>query len=375
MLRDNDLAKWVYKEHTRVKHALLEKYLRAWMPILGSWNPRIAYFDGFAGRGEYEDGAPGSPILTMRLADELAPRLRGISLRFVERDPENYENLKKAVESELARLAHPEKISVHHTRGDFDETARALLDFAEENGTSLVPSFFFIDPFGFTGVPLQTVGRILATEKTEVFFTFMLRDVSRFLELEQLADQMSGLFGGDCWQEVATRPDRERALVELYRTQLHERANAKYSLHFKVCESDSTATLYYLIHANNNLKGHQIMKWVMFNQGVNGAFAYLGRNDLSERTQTRLFDVNDAGQIRPFLLDRLRGRTLTFDEVQEVICHPWHAEPPFLETHYRTELKAMEKEGLIRVARVTSKTPRGLQGADSITFTDSGTTT
>ena len=56
MLRDNHPDKWVCREHTRVKHLLLEKYLKAWMPILGRWNPAIAYFDGFAGRGEYDDG-------------------------------------------------------------------------------------------------------------------------------------------------------------------------------------------------------------------------------------------------------------------------------------------------------------------------------
>lgn len=52
MLKDSAPEKWEYKEHTRVKHILLTKYLSAWIPILGKWNQRICYFDGFAGRGE-----------------------------------------------------------------------------------------------------------------------------------------------------------------------------------------------------------------------------------------------------------------------------------------------------------------------------------
>ena len=73
-MRDRDSApeKWEYREHTRVKHILLEKYLAAWVPILGKWNPKICYFDGFAGRGEYADGSLGSPIIALRTADVLA---------------------------------------------------------------------------------------------------------------------------------------------------------------------------------------------------------------------------------------------------------------------------------------------------------------
>ncbi len=368
MLRDNHPDKWGYKEHTRVKHELLEKYLRAWIPILGKRNPTIAYFDGFAGRGEYADGSPGSPILAMRLADELAPRFGKIVLRFVERHPENFGNLRQAVERERARLSHGRRIEVQLACGDFDETTRALLDFVEDNKASLVPSFFFLDPFGFKGVPLQTVGRILASTRTEVFFTFMLRDVNRFLELPQLADLMSLLFGGDCWRDVASHPDRERALVELYRKQLHEQANARFSLHFKVCESDSTATFYHLVHANSSFMGHQIMKGVMFNQGVEGTFAYLGRNDLAERSQTKLFDVNDPAEMKALLLARFAGQTLAFDDIMEAMCHPWNEEPPFIEKHYREVVKQLVKDGLASVTPVTSKTGRGLQKMDRVSF-------
>lgn len=367
MLQDNDLAKWVYKKHTRVKHALLEKYLLAWMPILGSRYPWVTYFDGFAGRGVYEDGSPGSPVLAMQLADKLAPRLQRVTLRFVERNPENYENLRAAVETELSRLTYPEKVSVHHTQGDFDEAACAFLDQAEARGASQAPSFFFIDPFGFTGVPLETVGRILSVPKTEVFFTFMLRDINRFLELGQLVDQMNVLFGGGCWRDVVSHADRERALVELYRRQLHEQANATYSLHFKVCESDSTATLYYLIHANNNFKGHQIMKGVMLNQGVNGEFAYLGKNDLSERTQMLLFDPNDTSALAGELLRRFAGQTLTFDGIMEAMCHPWNLEPPFIERHYRQVIKSMASDGSLCIRRVSSKRS-GLKENDLVVF-------
>ena len=120
MLRDNDPQKWVCQEHTRVKHELLEKYLSAWIPILGRWNPRIAYFDGFAGRGIYEDGTPGSPVIALRLADRLAAKFGTIILRFVELDEDNFADLQAVVQRELQGLSNRHKIDVQWTRRDFE---------------------------------------------------------------------------------------------------------------------------------------------------------------------------------------------------------------------------------------------------------------
>jgi len=73
-MKDSAPEKWEYREHTRVKHILLEKYLDVWIPILGRYNPRICYFDGFAGRGEYIDKRTrqtilGSPLIALKVAD------------------------------------------------------------------------------------------------------------------------------------------------------------------------------------------------------------------------------------------------------------------------------------------------------------------
>ena len=72
---DSANEKWVRKENTAVKHEILKKYLTPWTQILASGFDRIHYFDGFAGRGRYEDGEPGSPVLAMRAADKNAQDL------------------------------------------------------------------------------------------------------------------------------------------------------------------------------------------------------------------------------------------------------------------------------------------------------------
>jgi three-Cys-motif partner protein len=91
MTKDSDPEKWIYKEHARVKHILLEKYLAAWIPILGKYNPKICYFDGFAGRGEYIDEntgkvlAIGSQVIALRVADEKVDYFGKLSCIFIEK--------------------------------------------------------------------------------------------------------------------------------------------------------------------------------------------------------------------------------------------------------------------------------------------------
>jgi hypothetical protein len=49
----------------------------------------------------------------------------------------------------------------------------------------LVPSFFFVDPFGFSG-----------------FFTFMTRDINRFLGLPQVEIHLDVLYTTPEWREI-----------------------------------------------------------------------------------------------------------------------------------------------------------------------------
>ena len=374
MTKDSAPEKWEYQEHTRVKHILLEKYLAAWIPILGKWYSRIYYFDGFAGRGQYSDGTLGSPIIALRVANDLLKRCEEKRRRpyfgeflciAVEKDQGNFKNLQDVVALEKERVAFRNKIQVEPKNEEFASVAGRLL---QEISTKVVPLFFFIDPFGFTGVPFTMVKNILSKPKTEVFFTFMVRDMARFIEHPHLRNTFTDLFGTEEWRDLIQIRNREKALIELYRKQLHETARLEYSCHFRVCESERLRTLYYLIHATNSFDGHSIMKGIMFNQSALGDFAYLGPQDISARSQLRLFNVHNTQELKEYLLWKFNGQSLSYDEIQEKACHPWYSEPPYIDKHFREALKELEKENKVKVQRVTSKTPRGLSGNDRIAF-------
>ena len=112
MLKDSAPKRWKYREHTKVKHILLKKYLASWVPILGKWNPRICYFDGFAGRGEYSDGNLGSPLIALEVVDRLSHYFGKLTCFFIEKDLQNFKNLERVLEREKPKIQNWQKIKI-----------------------------------------------------------------------------------------------------------------------------------------------------------------------------------------------------------------------------------------------------------------------
>jgi hypothetical protein len=57
------------------------------------------------------------------------------------------------------------------------------------------------------------------------------------------------------------------------------------------------------------------------------------------------------------------GKEIEFDRLRE---ETWDL--PFIEKHYRSVVKQLEKEGRVTITRVSSKTNRGLGGRDLVRF-------
>ena len=81
-------ASWDIKPHTEAKHAILKRYLQAWVPILTQGNfPEILYVDGFAGPGRYSKGEDGSPIIALKEALKFKDKIKSkITFLFIEKN-------------------------------------------------------------------------------------------------------------------------------------------------------------------------------------------------------------------------------------------------------------------------------------------------
>lgn len=363
MTRDSDPDRWILKEHTKVKHELLQKYLGGWLPILGSRHKKLLLFDGFAGRGEYSDGSGGSPAIVLRKADELisAGRVSEVVCAFVEKDPDNFANLQDVLDQ--IKPQYPGVTVMGPKNDSFEEV---VSDVIEKTQGRVIPSFWFIDPFGFTGMAFDTVRQIMSLKRSEVFVTLMLRDIGRFLSHPDLESTFDRLYGTRQWREIVdsdkTGEAKERELRDLYVSQL--RAIGCMVTFFRVCMDDKLQTLYYMVHATNHPKGRRLMKDVMHRQAANGMFAYLGPQESTARMQRSLLLDDPIPILKAGLPTKFAGRTIGFEALRNECCD----DDELRDAEYRNALKELRDEGKIVFRAVTSRTPRGLQGEDQITF-------
>lgn len=343
-----------YREHTAIKHAILKDYLSTWVIILGSWQRKIVYIDGFCGPGSYKRGDQifdGSPIIALRIAEEFSDRVDVFCL-FIDEN----ESFCKDLQCRIDLLGLQGNYQI--VPGKFEDVITDLLDKVPR----MAPAFCFIDPFGYSGIPLRVIRRFLDRPTTEAFINFMYEPLSRFLPVKTQHEHMDSLFDTGEWRrvlELGLRYGvRESFLRDLYRDQL--KTCAKYVWPFQLKDPDRDRTMYYLFHCSNNPKGIKVMKEVMYRRGTVGTYSYQGR----EAPQGMLFSIepnlNELGQA---LLREFSGRKISFNEIIEATLE-W----PFIEKHYRSVLNNLKEKGLIKKTPIETKGQRGFGLKDIAIF-------
>lgn len=352
MPADDDPDKWGYPPHTKAKHDMLGMYLDGWYPTLSSWSGRLVFLDGFAGRGRYTNGAEGSPLIALKrlINHTYFPRMRQRQFVFIfaEANEANANNL----EGEIARLKReyspwPPNISVQIAHSKFDQTASEMISVLREQKKRLAPTFAFIDPFGYSGMPMELIAELLAYPQTEVFVNFMVGHVQRFISRDGQEAAMRSLFGMDVRDVLdgySADADRVEHLGEVYKNQLHNVANFDYVQSFAM-KNKTGNTSYRLLHGTRHIKGVKLMKAAMWSIDPGAGCVFSDR--LANEDVLFTPDPDLAPLRREFLRHYAGRREVPTDEI---VLHAL-VNTPFRDTHVRPILKRLETEGTIAVRR------------------------
>jgi len=331
----------------------------------------LVIVDAFAGRGKYTEDEPGSPLLLLEIAARVASDgvVDEVELFFIEKNEYNCEALKTT----LGTIKRPENVKVRGPRcATFVDAARLIIDTHLQKRPR--PSFWFLDPFGFTGVPLPIVREILRLNHSEAVITYMVRDINRFLTDKQhraAIGEILGLDGSSLDEailDIVSAPSREIALRELYERRLREVAGARYVWTFRVAARGQSDTIYYLMHVSRHVKAFREMKKAT--RALGGwRFAFLGRGDFSHTGQLELpeFGPDDTEKLKALLLTTFAGRDVEYvqllnEAVPDRRFYWW------VDSDFRSALSALADERRIEKIPVTSKTLKGLQGFDRLRF-------
>lgn len=354
---------WKIQPHTEAKHAILRKYLGAWLPIMTRFNGRVIYIDGFSGPGRYEGGEEGSPIIALRAALEHRQQFKAeIVLVFIDKDPQRIAHLM----SELEKFNPPKNVVVNAPIcGCFDETLTGLLDDLDKQRATLAPAFAFIDPFGFAQTPFSVIRRIMENPKCEVLITFTYESIARWLNHPDHQETFDALFGTTRWREardMGTAAERRRFLRDLYQGQLKDSAGIGYVRSFRMMDSGNR-TEYFLFFGSNNILGLKRMKEAMWKVDPTGRFQF---SDATDPRQGVLLNLApDFPLLERQMLNRFGGGRATIDKIEAFVVE----ETAFTHNHYKRrvlkKLEYQEPPG-IRIVRAPRNRRRGTYPAGTI---------
>lgn len=309
---------WPLEPHTRGKHLVLRNYLNAWFPVMGTWNGRILFIDGFAGPGEYEGGEFGSPIIALEsFTDHMAQRkiTAEVVFDFVEANSERAEHLDQLIKKQYPTL--PPNCKVEVVTGRFDQTMAGLLDALDQQHAKLAPAFVMIDPFGVSDTPMDVIRRILRNPRSEVYISFMYEAINRFKETPEFERHLDGLFGCEAWRKgvhIQDSNDRKTYLYDLYAEQLRGNG-AKYVVRFELY--DGHRLIYAVFFGTQHVKGANLLKEAIWKVAPCGDFAFHGTR--SEQL-TLGIGTPDFGPLRVALGRQFKRKGwLPIDRVEEFV--------------------------------------------------------
>jgi len=331
---------WNLDPHTLAKHEILRRYLGAWFPILSKWDRRIIYLDGFCGPGRYSNGEPGSPLIALEVAMSHQERLRNreVVFFFIDERKDRLEHL----ENEIQQLNPPQNFKIVIRAGEFRDTLSKVLDSIESKGSQLAPTFAFVDPFGFKGIPYNLMTRLLGNPKTEIFINVMADPINRFLTHPdpQIRQHIIELFGTRQVLDIAQNtPDRFTALRQLYQSQLGRYAQF---VRFFEMKNKQDRLIYYLFFATNHPLGHARMKEAFWKIDSMSGFRFSGATDPS---QLVLFELNPAEPLAAILAEKYSGLTLDAVSIKKYV----EDETPYTARQMRDALKLLERQEGISV--------------------------
>ncbi len=348
------------KDQSRVKAEIVSDYFGVWAKVIMStakkvYAGKIAYIDLYAGPGRYVDGTASTPLRVLERAIEDKDMRSMLVTMFNDIDTDNVGALRSAIDSlpGIKTLRYEPQISNLEVN---EETAKTF------EGTRLVPTLFFVDPWGYKGLSLRLVNSVLKDWGCDCIFFFNYNRINMGLENPAVAPHMNAIFGGkeradalrnrlDALESSEREPTIVNDLVQALKA-----GGRRFVLSYRFKNDEGTRTSHHLIFATKDFKGYHIMKGIMArhssssSQGV-ASFEY---NPAAVR-QPKLFETS-----RPLdeLKDRLVADYAGRRQAMRQIYEEHSIDTPYTDGNYKDALKQLEAEGRITADPPAAKRPK-----------------
>jgi three-Cys-motif partner protein len=342
------------REQSLIKTRIVSKYFSAWANVILNaqkrfphHSQRMAYIDLFAGPGRYDDQSKSTPLLvldTILANQDLSNRM--VTL-FNDKDTTNVRNLKSAI-AQLPNIDQLKFAPQFFNEEVGDEIAKMF------NNTNLVPTFFFVDPWGYKGLSLNLVSSIIKDWGCDCVFFFNYNRINMGVNNDAIEQHMVSIFGEEQLNTVrrecekANMPAAREIIVVQALCEALKNNGSRFVLPFRFRSDDGNRTSHHLIFISKNFRGYDIMKKIMAQESSDATggvanFEYNPRD--AHYRQGSLFDMlsRPLDDLRGMLLADYRGQTIDFKELYE--SHS--VDRPYIRKNYKEVLRELFDEGLI----------------------------
>lgn len=335
------------REQSEAKARIVKKYFFAWarvvMPTAARRGNKIAYIDLYAGPGRYKDGAASTPLLVLQSAIDDPKISRMLVSYFNDADRANAATL----EQEIRKLPNIDKLTYAPVVrcGDVDDAAEQFFNEARS-----VPSFSFVDPFGYKGLSLKIVKGVIRDWGCDCIFFFNYNRINAGITNESVAKHIDALFSKERANRLRDRLPglpphlREAAILEELADEIRS-LGGEYVLPFTFKNATGSRTSHKLIFVSKNFKGYEIMKDIMAKESSTDdegvpSFTY----SPADASMPLLFSLRQPlSRLRDSLLKEFAGRDVTLDE----IYREHSLDTPYIKQNYREVIEKLEEDGVV----------------------------
>ncbi|MBI5639333.1 MAG: three-Cys-motif partner protein TcmP [Nitrospirae bacterium] len=364
------------KSWSIVKDRVVDYYLKPYTSkVLRTGRP-IIICDCFAGKGKFDDGENGSPLL---IAEHIKSHLlkqpdTGNKIQGVFIEKKYHDELKSNLSGYANVIVYP---------GSYEDNLKNILSFDINNNL-----FLYVDPYGIKSLNLSGFSQIKSRKfySVEMLLNFnsagFLREGCRLLKYEDsFADEdltdyevdddvntkekMDSIAGGNYWQEILGSYYKGQINIydaeEQFFSEYSQRINKlfRYAVNIPIKIKSTHLPKYRLIFGSDHEDGLILMadnmnkKWNEIVENQRGGQQVLFDYEFPDMTRQQGFDLqNDIRE-----LVSLKPSGILLKDLIVALIQLYGI--TFPEKHYKDTIAEMKTKGLLRIDWHPSMTPTG----------------
>lgn len=230
--------------------------------------------------------------------------------------------------------------------------------------TRLIPTLFFIDPFGYKGLSLTLIHSVLKDWGSDGIFFFNYQRINSAINNNFMKSHMEILFGNKRFAKLRTAAtdlaSRQRELLILdYLMEAINEIGGNYVLDYRFPHYGENRTSHYLIFVTKHIKGYKVMKEILAKhsssdtQGV-ASFEFDPTIEYISDSPLPSFE-GPLDKLARKLAEHFRGRKLSMAKIYEEHDQGDSFTRHYTEANYKQALLKLEESNKIIVDKPRDK--------------------